>query len=219
MTIMKAISASVSFFEMIDSDRVPSSGVKAPEVSAHEDIELSDIVFAYPSRPGVQVLQKFNAVFRKGQTTALVGPSGSGKSTIVGLLERWYSLDFAIVAPSSPGDPADEGEKDDSQAGSSGSACNGGTIKCGGHDISTFDLKWWRSQIGFVQQEPFLFNDTIKNNVSFGLLGTEWENVLDEEKLQRVKEACREAFADEFIEKLPKGESHAVDVVLALIAP
>lgn len=66
------------------------------------------------------------------------------------------------------------------------------------------DLKWWRSQIGLVQQEPFLFNDTIFNNVANGLVGTKWENVSEAEKRKLVEVACREAYADEFILRLPE---------------
>jgi len=65
------------------------------------------------------------------------------------------------------------------------------------------DLRWWRSQIGLVQQEPFLFNDTIQKNIEYGLIGTPWENASEEKKLSLVKNACREAFADEFISRLP----------------
>lgn len=65
------------------------------------------------------------------------------------------------------------------------------------------DLKWWRSQIGLVQQEPFLFDDTIERNVEYGLVGTPWEKDPAEPKAVRVREACREAFADEFIARLP----------------
>lgn len=65
------------------------------------------------------------------------------------------------------------------------------------------DLKWWRSQIGIVQQEPFLFDDTIQRNVEYGLVGTQWEDASPEKKTELVKEACREAYADEFIVRLP----------------
>jgi len=54
-----------------------------------------------------------------------------------------------------------------------------------------------------VQQEPCLFNNTIYNNVEFGLIGTEWENADIEIKKRLVKQACIEAFADEFISRLP----------------
>ncbi|OJJ42146.1 hypothetical protein ASPZODRAFT_137457 [Penicilliopsis zonata CBS 506.65] len=80
-----------------------------------------------------------------------------------------------------------------------------GRISVGQRDIQQLDLKWWRSQIGLVQQEPFLFNDTIFNNVSFGLVGTRWEKEPDSVKAKLVQDACQEAFAAEFIERLPKG--------------
>jgi ABC-type multidrug transport system fused ATPase/permease subunit len=54
-----------------------------------------------------------------------------------------------------------------------------------------------------VQQEPFLFNDSIYRNVEHGLVGTEWEDAPLETKKELVKQACTEAFADEFIERLP----------------
>ena len=81
---------------------------------------------------------------------------------------------------------------------------NQGAISVGEHNINSLDLKWWRAQIGLVQQEPFLFNDTIFNNISFGLTGTKRENASDELKRELVEKACREAFAEEFIKRLPE---------------
>jgi len=79
-----------------------------------------------------------------------------------------------------------------------------GSITTGGCSLKDIDLKWWRSQIGLVQQEPFLFNDSIYRNVEHGLVGTEWEDASDEIKKELVKHACTEAFADEFINRLPE---------------
>jgi ABC-type multidrug transport system fused ATPase/permease subunit len=79
-----------------------------------------------------------------------------------------------------------------------------GTISTGGVNLKDIDLKWWRSQIGLVQQEPFLFNDTILKNVQYGLIGTEWEHADEETKRELVEAACKEAFADEFITRLPE---------------
>lgn len=69
-----------------------------------------------------------------------------------------------------------------------------GKIYIDGHDITTLDLRWFRSQIGVVPQEPVLFNDTVKNNIKYGRFGT-----TDKE----VSEAARAAYADEFIENFP----------------
>ena len=51
---------------------------------------LNDVVFRYPTRPNVPVLQGLSLEVKKGQTLALVGSSGCGKSTVVQLLERFY---------------------------------------------------------------------------------------------------------------------------------
>lgn len=50
-----------------------------------------------------------------------------------------------------------------------------------------------RSKIGLVTQEPILFNTTIFDNVSYGLLDTEYEHADEHTKRQLVEEACVEA--------------------------
>ena len=207
MNITKAISTSVQFFKMIDSDKVSYAGRRAPEVRPQEDLELTNVTFAYPTRPGVQVLKNFNARFEKGKTTALVGPSGAGKSSIVALVERWYQLSSPYVTqkPVSPKKPSIKSKLEDTEASRQLKHPNNeGIVTIGGENIDSLDLKWWRTQIGLVQQEPFLFNDTIFNNVRFGLLGTEMIQYPADKIRELVEEACVEAFADEFIQRLPK---------------
>ncbi|KAM6088819.1 ATP-dependent translocase ABCB1 isoform 1-T3 [Chlamydotis macqueenii] len=53
-------------------------------------IAVKDVIFNYPNRPEVKILQGLNLKVEKGQTLALVGSSGCGKSTVVQLLERFY---------------------------------------------------------------------------------------------------------------------------------
>jgi ABC-type multidrug transport system fused ATPase/permease subunit len=190
MAITKAVSASGSFFSVIDSERPSSDGLKEPDVSAHTDIVFENVTFAYPTRAEVPVLRGFNARFAQGKTTALVGPSGSGKSTIVALVERWYQLESRAQSPAE-----DQSEKTD--------VATAGRITVDNRDINSLDLKWWRGQIGLVQQEPFLFNDTIYNNVAYGLIGSQWEAETEEVKKKLVVQACEEAFADEFVQRLP----------------
>ncbi|MXV16412.1 ABC transporter ATP-binding protein [Hufsiella ginkgonis] len=43
-----------------------------------------------------------------------------------------------------------------------------GAILVDGHPIGQLDLNHYRSQVGFVPQDVFLFSDTISNNISFG---------------------------------------------------
>jgi ATP-binding cassette subfamily B (MDR/TAP) protein 1 len=192
------------------------SGIKAPHVSAESNISFQDVSFAYPSRRDVQVLDQVNMTFEAQKTTAIVGPSGSGKSTVVGLLERWYGLDDYEVPKqlkprsSKPAIEAIEEKKVGAAAVAAGAPPIEGQILIGDVNLSKVDAKWWRSQIGLVQQEPFLFNDTIYSNVAYGLCGTGHESLPDAEKARMVEDACRQAFADEFITKLPQGYSTTV---------
>ncbi|MBE6243909.1 MAG: ABC transporter ATP-binding protein [Bacteroidales bacterium] len=71
----------------------------------------------------------------------------------------------------------------------------GGGIFIDGHDIRDYTLDSLTSQMGIVTQESILFNDTVYNNITFGM-----ENVSRE----KVVEAARIANALEFIEQLPK---------------
>ncbi|XP_033983865.1 ATP-dependent translocase ABCB1-like [Trematomus bernacchii] len=54
------------------------------------NVQFDSVMFNYPSRPDVQILQGLNLKVRKGETLALVGSSGCGKSTTIQLLERFY---------------------------------------------------------------------------------------------------------------------------------
>ncbi|KAH9962226.1 P-loop containing nucleoside triphosphate hydrolase protein [Russula dissimulans] len=80
-----------------------------------------------------------------------------------------------------------------------------GSVRLDDVDIRDLNLKWLRSQIGLVSQEPILFATTIRQNVEHGLVGTPHHNASPEEKLRLVKEACIKANADGFISKLPLG--------------
>lgn len=80
-----------------------------------------------------------------------------------------------------------------------------GSVKLDGVDIRTLNIKWLRSQIGLVSQEPTLFATTIRGNVAHGLINTPYEHSSEEEKFKLIKEACIKANADGFITKLPNG--------------
>ena len=90
--ITKAASAAQEMWAVID--REPSIDGLSPEGARPDtcvgDIVLSNISFAYPTRPQVPVLRNVTLEIPANKSTALVGPSGSGKSTVTGLLERWY---------------------------------------------------------------------------------------------------------------------------------
>ncbi len=70
-----------------------------------------------------------------------------------------------------------------------------GHILVDGIDIEELNLKEYRSRIGTVPQEPTLFNDTIEANIRYGNPGKSHEEMVA---------ACKDAYAQEFIEAFPK---------------
>lgn len=52
---------------------------------------------------------------------------------------------------------------------------NSGEILLDGTEISKFQLRWLRQQMGLVSQEPALFNDTIRANIAYGKEGNATE--------------------------------------------
>ena len=71
-----------------------------------------------------------------------------------------------------------------------------GAIEMDGYDIRDLPLSTLRDQIGFVQQEPFLFNGTVRANLTYGDLSASHE---------QVEAVARAAQAHEFIQALPEG--------------
>lgn len=82
-----------------------------------------------------------------------------------------------------------------------------GTIKIGKVDIRQFDAKRLRGMTAIVNQEPLLFNTSIRENIMFGLPPEEtWSLDHVEERLEKaVLEASKIANAHEFILNQPQG--------------
>jgi len=72
----------------------------------------------------------------------------------------------------------------------------GGAVLVDGHDLRDYDLETWHRRLAVVEQDPFLFNDTVVNNIRYGR-----PDATDAE----VREAARLAYAEPFIMKLPGG--------------
>ena len=80
-----------------------------------------------------------------------------------------------------------------------------GAVKMDGVNVKDLNLKWLRSQIGLVSQDPSLFSTTIRENIAYGLIGTIHEKASEKVKEALIKEASIKANADSFITKLPLG--------------
>ena len=71
-----------------------------------------------------------------------------------------------------------------------------GSVTVDGVDLATAKLSSFRTQIGVVLQESFLFDGTITENIAFSRPGATQEEILN---------ACRIARVDEFAEKFEEG--------------
>lgn len=71
-----------------------------------------------------------------------------------------------------------------------------GAVLIDGIDIKTIDIRSLREKIGIVTQETILFNDTVRNNIAYGL-----ESCPD----GKIREAAKAANALSFIEAMPNG--------------
>ncbi|RAR13779.1 Leptomycin B resistance protein pmd1 [Stemphylium lycopersici] len=80
-----------------------------------------------------------------------------------------------------------------------------GSIILDGYPIDELNISWLRRNIRLVQQEPVLFKGTVFDNIRHGLVGTQWENDTRQEQMKRIQEACKTAFAHDFISDLPHG--------------
>jgi len=173
--IGKASAAIDSVFRVIDRksaiDPFNLEGYK-DEAETNQDIVLSKVDFAYPTRPDAKVFDQFSLCVPNGHTVALVGQSGSGKSTMINFLERFY-------------DPS------------------AGTVMYHGIDVREANVKWLRDNVGFVQQEPQLFDTTIFENIAYGV-PLDPENPVPVTQ-EQVEEAAKAANAHDFIMAFPDG--------------
>jgi ATP-binding cassette, subfamily B (MDR/TAP), member 1 len=167
------------------------------------DVELKDVVFAYPltsksvvdvasddvatsEKDGMTakaeaqeqaVLNDINLSARHGRFIALVGASGSGKSTVLNLLKRLY-------------DPTS------------------GSVSFDGKDIRHLNLQSYRRQLAIVEQDAVLYSGTVRENLLMGEDETVIDGSEDSGKVMNEKDleqACRDANIWEFVESLPEG--------------
>ncbi len=102
----------------------------------------------------IKALTDVNFTINKGETIAILGKTGSGKSTILSLLTRIH--DVTGISK----------------------------IKIDDRDLADYDLYHLRKSMSIVTQDPFLFSDTIKNNIKFGK-----EDATDNEIIEAAKMA------------------------------
>ena len=78
-----------------------------------------------------------------------------------------------------------------------------GIIKMDGIDINSLGLDQYRNMIGYVTQDPILFEDSLFNNISF------WDTK-NESSIAKVRDACRKASLGLFLDNLENGHDNQV---------
>jgi ATP-binding cassette, subfamily B, bacterial len=165
--LQSARAAAERVFEILD-EPVEKDLIQGERFEPVGRIEFRNVSFWYDEEKSSEpVLRDISLIAEPGQTVALVGETGSGKSTLVSLLLRFYEL-----------------------------GPENGDILIDGRSIRALSKHAIRSATGFVSQESFLFNGTIRENLLFGKLGAS-----DGE----IAQALRTANALDFVSRLPDG--------------
>ena len=168
-------------------------------------ITIKNIYFEYPKEKTneiVTVLKNISLNIYPGMKLGIVGFSGSGKTTLINLIQRLYDVgfcerttDFNILRKiDKDKEDEEENEKEEKEeknkSKKSKNEKNNDNKKINQNrtknenceiliddvDIKKFNLKCLHSQIGYVPQEPSLFDGTIRENLLYGL-SEEEENI------------------------------------------
>ena len=194
----RGIASGERVLQLIDTKQGVADRPNANVINRFDrEIEVRNVSFAYET--GIPVLSDVNFTLRKGKTIALVGSSGGGKSTIADLIPRFY--DPTVGASTAPADrpgastaPADRLDASTAPADRLG-ASTLGQILIDGQDLRDITMASLRGLMGIVTQESILFNDTIFNNIAFGIDATP----------EQVERAARIANAHDFVMQQPNG--------------
>ena len=179
-----------------------NNGIIGIEKKISGKITIKNIFFEYPKENTneiVTVLKNVTLDIYPGMKLGIVGFSGSGKTTLINLIQRLYDVgfcerttDFKILRKiDKEKDDEEENEKEENEEKNKSTKTNkkiktkkinqnktkdeNCEILIDDVDIKKYNLKCLHSQIGYVPQEPFLFDGTIRENLIYGL--SEEENI------------------------------------------
>ncbi len=171
--LQESAAAAARVFVVMDTEPTIKSRPGAVVLDGfYRDIEFKNVTFSYPSSTPVNIPDNGEVILKDISFTVKKGEV------------------IAMVGPSGSGkttlidliprfyDPVD------------------GSIMIDGHDLKDIEVKSLRRLIGIVTQETILFNDTIRNNIAYGL---------DDCRDDIIFEAAKAANADVFIKTFPDG--------------
>ena len=158
------------------------------------NIELKNINFEYSisdKKEDSYILKNINLNIMNGMSIGIVGLSGSGKSTLISLIQRLYDID--INSEKICNNNIDE-EKEKLLSKENivmeNEINNNEGVFYDNINVKQYDLKYLHNQIGYVQQEPSLFNGTIYENIIYGLEVDEIDQEKNQKKYEKEIERC-----------------------------
>ena len=149
-------------------DETQQSATLIHDIPKNADIVIKDLSFRYTGSD-VNVLENLNLIIPANKITAIVGTSGSGKTTLMKLLLKFY----------------------EQKNGEINLVNNEITLS-----LAMMGQKTWRSHLGCVMQEGYIFSDTIANNIAIGV------DIVNKERLVYAADVAN---IKEFIQDYPLG--------------
>lgn len=158
------------------------------------DIKFVKVNFSYPQpgEKGKRVLSNINLQIEKGKKYALVGMSGSGKSTLLKLLMKYYKLE------------------------------QNGSISIDNVNINKINLASLYKLINIVQQDVYLFDDSLAYNIKLGESFTDKElnDAINKSGLRKLVDSTPDGIemnVGEEGKELSGGQKQRVSIARALI--
>ncbi len=144
-----------------NQSQTPNRTAPATEHVETVDLHTSQATLSYEALDD-PVLEQFNHSFSHGKVHAVIGPSGSGKSTLISALLGLHKPEQgAIVAQ-----------------------LNGQEKITLGEDL---DLHDWILHLGYLSQQPFLFQGTVRDNLTLRVPGATVSEELVSSLIQNLK--------------------------------
>ena len=169
--LQRAMASGIRIFDLLDAEPELVDSAGAEDIPPLKG-KIEFQDVSFSYVPHDDVLKKVSLDVNPGDTVAIVGPTGAGKTTLVSLLSRFYDVP--------PGR---------------------GAIVIDGHDIRDVTRHSLVSQMSMVLQEPFLFSETVKENIKYN-----HTEATDEQMIA----ASKAVGAHDFITRL----EHGYDTVL-----
>ena len=171
-------------------------------------VDFGNVYFSY--RGDNYILRDIDLKVEPGQIVALLGGTGSGKTSLINLIPRFYDVDRygALEYQGRTYRVTDQNCVEINEKkykvvnglveieGQQYPIQDPGQVCVDGMDVKNYRLEELRRNIGIVHQDPFLFSDSIRENIAFGK---------PEASMEEVEAAAKAAMIHDFIMTLEEG--------------